>query len=184
MNFDILALIFSGIFIGLLVIPIFWTGDPSLPTSMGARRKMLTVLPDFLPDIQCSKIYELGSGWGGLANALAKKYPDKTVIGVELSPVPYFFSRLRQAYDQKPNLIFNFCDFFSVNLSDANLVVCYLSPKTMKKLSGKLRLELPKDSLIISNTFALRDWDALETQISDDIFKSPILLYKIDSNMH
>src|ERR1700734_1065408 len=40
-------------------------------------------------------IYELGSGWGSLVIALARAFPKAHIRGIEISPVPYWVSRIR-----------------------------------------------------------------------------------------
>ncbi len=57
------------------------------------------------------RIYELGSGWGGLSRHIAREHPDISVTGIERSLIPYLFSRLMLAVRRLPNLRFRFQDF-------------------------------------------------------------------------
>jgi len=43
--------------------------------------------------------------------------------------------------------------FYKQDLSDADIVACYLLPNTNKKLEGKLLRELQPGTRVISNTF-------------------------------
>ena len=77
---------------------------------------MLSILPSKLSVKFESKIYELGSGWVGLAKALAQKFPDHQVIGIEISPIPWLYSRLMLAIKPQSNLSFHLGNFFNFEL--------------------------------------------------------------------
>ena len=62
-------------------------------------------------------------------------------------------------------------------LNDATLVLCYLYPGGMTRLQPKLAAELPADALVISNTFALPDWQPADMERADDLYNSPVYLY-------
>lgn len=127
-----------------------------MPSSKSAKKMILQLLPK---NIEEGVIYELGSGWGGLALLLAKHYPHVRVIAFEVSPVPYLVSCIRQILSRKSNLTILRKNFFGHHYSDAKAIVCYLYPGAMKKLAPKLKEELPEKSTIISNTFALTGWE-------------------------
>ena len=150
------------------------TGMPPTPTSPKVRAAMLAVLPDDLD----GTILELGSGWGSLAFPLAHRFPACTVVGYELSPLPWLISRLRLMVDPKPNLRLRRADFRRVPLADATLVVCYLLPAAMAKLKPKLESELRPGALVLSNTFAVPGWQPLTTGKADDMYRSAIYLYR------
>jgi len=61
------------------------TGTPPLPSSPAVKRAMLAALPVKLE----GTVYDLGSGWGGMAFALARRYPGCRVTGFEVSPLPW-----------------------------------------------------------------------------------------------
>lgn len=132
-------------------------GISPMPSSKKAQDAIIRLLPQ--KDIEGGKIYELGSGWGGLAERLAKEHPKTEVVAVELSPVPYLYSRARQLLFKRANLTILRRDFHDQDLSDAKAVICYLFPNGMRKLSLKLKKELPDRCMVISNTFSLEDWE-------------------------
>ena len=129
------------------------TGVPPMPTSRMVRHAMLDALPARVGGV----IYELGSGWGGMAVALAERYPNNRVIGIELSPLPWAWSRLRLTVRPRPNLTFRRADFLKLPLGDAGAVTFYLMIGAMIPLAAKLRGELTPGAVIVSNAFALRD---------------------------
>ena len=139
---------------------------------------MLGLLPRRLPGRSEDRIYELGSGWGGVAVALAERYPERTVVGYELSVLPWLFADLRNRLGRRPNLTFRLADFRSADLSDAALCVCYLAGSSMAELAGKFERELQPGALVLSNTFALRRWQPLERVEAPDRFRSPVYLYE------
>ena len=126
---------------------------------------MIQLLPK---NMEGGIIYELGSGWGGLALLLAKHYPRANVIAFELSPIPYLVSRIRQFLSNRTNLTIVRGNFYDHNLSNARAVICYLFPDGMKKLAPKLNKELPEKCTIISNTYSLRELNNETIFVLDD----------------
>lgn len=151
------------------------TGIPPLPTSPAVKRVMLAALPDKLK----GAVYDLGSGWGGMAFALARRYPGCRVTGFEVSPLPWVFSRLRLLLQPTPNLYFRFGNFQKVSQEDAVLVVCYLAPRAMEKLKLKLEAELKLDTLVLSNYFRVPDWRPASEYMVPDMHRTPVYLYRI-----
>lgn len=167
-------LIFVGILLFIVLSILFWTlrnGISPMPSSRKATQTILSLIP---PGNRT--IYELGSGWGNLAYAIAKQYPDRRVIGYETSLVPYWIARL---LFRRGNLRFERKNFFSKNLRDAGLIVCYLYPGAMRQLKEKFQKELLPGTQILSNTFALPGWEPQHIVEVDDLYKTKIYRYEI-----
>ena len=177
---ELLALGLALFFIALIFVPTLSSGASPVPTTRRMRKALLTLLPEHLPGNPGDVIYELGSGWGGLASAVAKKYPKTTVIGYEVSLLPWLFSYVRTLFLPQENLHFKLSNFLKRDLSNGVLVVCYLLPEPMEKLRIKLETELKLGSLIVSNTFAFRGWRPIDDRIIDDIYASHIFLYEVN----
>jgi len=146
---------------GLLIVAYaLRTGVPPMPTGRGTRVAMLRMLPETVD----GTIYDLGSGWGGLAFALAGRYPANPVVGIELSPLPWLFACVMQAIRPSPNLHFRRADMLAVPLADAGAVTCYLIPGAMQRLAPKLSAELRPGVPVVSYSFAVDGWapDAIE----------------------
>ncbi|KXS51512.1 MAG: hypothetical protein AWU57_4106, partial [Marinobacter sp. T13-3] len=47
---------------------------------------------ELMADTGIGPVYDLGSGWGGLVIRLAQKYPDRKIVGYEVSLVPWLVS--------------------------------------------------------------------------------------------
>ncbi len=140
--------------IASIFVPTLLTQASPLPTSAAVHQTMLAMLPEHLD----GPVYELGSGWGGLAAALARRYPAMPVQDFEVSVLPWGFSKVRQIIGGPKNLCFCFRNFLKADLSAAALVVCYLPGPAMEKLKPKLDAELKPGALVLSNTFALAGW--------------------------
>lgn len=149
-------------------------GISPMPTSRAVRRAMLDMLPERLE----GEVLELGSGWGGLAFALATKFPDNRVRAFELSPLPWLVSRLRLMVLPKPNLTICRRNFLAAPLGQAGLVTCYLFPGGMKALKPKMETELKPGTLVLSNTFHIPGWAAQREEAVADLHGTRVLLYQ------
>ncbi len=173
----VISLLFIFLFLCFcsIVIDSLYLGISPMPSSRKAKKAMIRLLPN---EIGNSVIYELGSGWGGLALLLAITYPNAKVIAIEASLIPYLFSRARQLLWRRSNLTIIRKNFYDHPLTDAKAVVCYLFPAGMRKLSVKLEKELPDKSTIISNMFALTDWKNGSLFFVDDWCATRIYKYE------
>lgn len=149
------------------------TGVPPMPSGPGARQVMLRLLPATID----GPIYELGSGWGGLARALARRYPRNPVIGIELSPLPWLFAAAMLRLRPLPNLHFRRADIASTPLGDAGALLCYLMPAAMRRLAHKLEAELRPATPVVSHGFAVPGWQPRATVLNGDTGPSPVYRY-------
>lgn len=163
-----------GVAIHLLVYTMI-TGISPIPTSPLIKAKMLEAVPK---DVQ-GTILDLGSGWGNLVFAFAKKYPQSRVIGYELSPIPWCFCRVRQWLKPQLNVEFRRRDYRKVPLDQADLVVCYLFPRGMRELRSKFEHELNTGCLIISNTFAMPGWRPDHIYVAEDQYATQVFVYEL-----
>ncbi len=124
-------------------------------------------------------IIDLGSGWGNIVIRIAKRYPQRKIVGYELSYLPWLTSTLIKRLFRLKNLTLHRQDFYQADLSSASVLVCYLFPEAMEKISNKLQREQSNVNFIISNNFALPLWKPIKTIQVNDFYKSPVYLYKI-----
>lgn len=150
-------LIEFGIFL-FIIIPTLVAaikGAPWVPTPMARAKHMLEVAK-IKPG---EKVYDLGCGDGRLVYLAAKNY-QADAIGFELSPIVYLIAKLRQLlWQSKAKILFK--DFRKVNISDANVILCYLLPDTLKVFREKFERELKKGTRIISYAFRIGDWEPI-----------------------
>ena len=95
--------------------------------------------------------YELGSGDGRVVLEAAKLGANSH--GVEQSWIRVWWSRYQAKKKRLKNCHFYHGDIFQRNYYIADFVYIFLLPKGVEKLEKKLKAELKKDSVIITQTF-------------------------------
>ncbi len=162
-------------FVGIsIVLAAMKTGIPPMPTSGRVCRAMIS----FAENSGTGPLIDLGSGWGTIVIALARKYPDRQVIGYELSPVPWLVSLALKHILRLNNLDLRRKNFLEADLSEASVLLCYLFPAVMTSLQEKLELEITNEMLVVSNTFALPTWKPVRVKRLNDMHGSLIYLYR------
>ena len=140
-------------FVFLISMSIVWTtlqtGISPMLSSRKARQAMLAAIDSS----KNSPLIDLGSGWGTLVVALSRKYPQRQIIGYELSWFPWLVSLIRKYILRLDNLTLYREDFLKAKLPDSSVLLCYLFPKGMLYIEEKLKRELSKDIIIISNKY-------------------------------
>ena len=159
---DWLTYVLNGLII-LAVTSIVYYGIRLGITPMPSSRKAVRKMIDLVPQGTDGKIVDLGAGWGSLAYPVAKRFPSAEVVGYELSPVPWLYSRLKGVFVRRGNLTLLRRNVFDANLKDVDVVVVYLHPAAMRKLQKKFEDELRPGALVISNTFVVPKWKATHT---------------------
>lgn len=167
--------VFMLVLAALILVYTLIVGISPMPTSPTVKAEMLAALPENLE----GTVFELGSGWGTLAFPLAKRFPRCRVEAIELSPLPWLFSRLRHILDPLPNLVLHRGDFHKAPLGEAALVVCYIHPGGMEKLKPKLEAELLPGALVLCNTFAVPGWNPSSERVARDMYNSKVYLYRV-----
>jgi len=173
--FDIFLFIVAVFFTTSIIVSTIKLGISPMPSSTKAYLAMVQLIDE----TGTGPIVDLGSGWGSFVIRIAKRYPQRQVIGYELSLLPWFTSIVIKKLLGLKNLTLHRQDFYQANLPTASVLVCYLFPEAMVRLKDKLLLEQPKADFLISNNFALPAFQADKVQLLDDFYKSPIYRYKI-----
>lgn len=162
---------------------VFYTlknGISPMPTSTKVKKDLLSMIKGLngKPN-SIQRIYELGSGTGSLSCAISRQMTSATVIACENSPIPYVLSVIRAKLTRCQNLILKRENFDQLNITPAELIICYLSTEIMVNLSSKLKKELRPGSFIISHTFALPEWTPEKIIYVNDFYRTPIYLYRV-----
>lgn len=161
-------------------------GIAAIPTLPWQRHVMMQVMGKYFPTFNLplegggntSVIIELGCGWGGLIAAIHKRYQNAQIIGYEAYAPAAFCARTRFA--GKANIIIRTQDFFTADLSSADVVVCYLSHDLMRQLQPKFQSELKTGAVVISNAFPLPDWPAVDHIVTRAIVPLHVWVYRKD----
>jgi cyclopropane fatty-acyl-phospholipid synthase-like methyltransferase len=141
----------------LLLFLLFPPQTPDIhyvPTSSGVADAMLKLAAVTSRDT----VYDLGSGDGRIVIAAAKNYGAHGV-GVELDPALVATARKKAASaGVADRVVFRQEDLFKTDLSDATVVMLYLSQTTNMRLRPKLQRELKPGARIVSHRFLMGDW--------------------------
>lgn len=166
------------VLIGACEISSFFSGVPTVTSVPSIRRKMIEILKREAAERGGTmKIVDLGSGTGKLALQIGKALPSATVLGFEISPVPYFFSRVRKALWRVPNVTFKREDFWAFDTAPLDAVTLYMNANIRQRMADKLKKELRPGALVISNETYMPGWEPVETY-RVGLFKVALVVYR------
>ncbi len=161
------------------ILSIVWftlkTGISPMPSSAKMCRAMLEASEQAAEGC----IIDLGSGWGTLLFSLARKYPERQIIGYEQSWLPWLYAQLYKSIFRLHHVKIYRANFLTADFPSYTLLVCYLYPQGMQLLQQKLLSDQYSKALLISNTFALPETKPIETIRLDDLYQTPIYLYQL-----
>jgi SAM-dependent methyltransferase len=150
----------------------FLIGAPYLWTPKKALKEILEIIKIKPGDV----FYDLGAG-GGTALILAEKKFKARAIGFELSPIINLFAKLHLLLRRAGSSKVYLKNFYKQDLSDANVIFCFLTVGAMEKLKPKFERELRRGTKIISYCFSIHGWNA--KKIIRDKFPGNIYFYEI-----
>ena len=144
-----LGIIILGI---ITLVSISWPnrrGAPYWPTRMKKVESMLTVA-----NVQPGElVYDLGCGDGRVIVMAARRFKARAV-GIEIDLFRFLWCQFLitiLGLRRKVRVVYG--DLFAKDISEADVVFCYLLQNTNDKLEGKLMNELRPDARVVSNTF-------------------------------
>lgn len=167
---DITLIIAGGILIGCMIGLSWFAGSdaPYIPTKMDQIRKVLK-----LAGVKKGKrFYELGSGDGRVVFAAAGLGANS--MGVEQSWIRVIYSRYKSlAFHPKGvNVNFYHGNIFSKSYQNADVVYIYLLHKGVAKLEEKLKKELKKNSVVITQTYHFPNWKPFKKFNNFNLYRS------------
>ena len=170
-----LILIFIAlILLTLSIVILFLVRVPYAPTPKRMIKKIIDELDIKKGDI----VYDLGCGDGRFLFAAETK--GATAIGYELSPMVYYKALLTKIL-KKSKVKLRQKNFYKANISNANIVFCFLVDTVMPRVAKKLKSELKPGAKIVSYGFAFPDWEPDKVIIPalEDKTSSKVFIYKI-----
>ncbi|MFA5854766.1 MAG: hypothetical protein WC846_00530 [Candidatus Gracilibacteria bacterium] len=161
----------------ILLIPTCYamiTGAPFVPTPMEQVNRMLKIAGIKNND----RLYDLGSGDGRLVHKAAREY-GANAVGYEFSPLIYVWSKFLTLFWHSKAKI-KYANFWNKDISDADIIVCYLLPPAMKRFKLRMLPTLKKGTIIVSHAFpleGLKPWKSLPRLREKKL--GPVWVYKI-----
>ena len=136
----------------LIVVSLYWTvivGAPWVPSSIKMVHQMMQ-LAEVRPD---DVVYDLGCGDGRIVLTAAMRYHARAV-GIEIDPLRYIWCQfLVTIFFQRKRVRIIWGNLFTQDLSEADVVMCYLMPGALQKLEKKFKQELHSGTRVVSNKF-------------------------------
>jgi len=161
---SIITLCFVVFLLNIILQAFLWYGVPFVPTpdyKVNALLKHLTLST-------WQKFLDVWCGDGKIIEAVSQKYPQAQVHGIENSPYPYLLAKKRQ---KRNNMDFHlhYGNFFSLDISEYDIIYAYLIPYMMPKIWKKVITECKPGTLLYSSSFQIPDVPVIEKiHISDD----------------
>lgn len=140
------------IFLTISFLITLFGGGPFVPTPMKAVHKTLK----YAKIKKGERVYDIGAGDGRFVHFAAKDY-GADAVGYELDPFVFFIAKMRQWFWHWKGQIIQ-GSFLSHNLGDADVIVCYMMPRTLAKYQKKFEKELRKGTRIVSYAFHIGTW--------------------------
>jgi SAM-dependent methyltransferase len=145
------------IFFSLSTIKAAIIGAPFVPTPKSIIRKALR-LADLKPN---EKLCDLGSGTGRVLITAAKEFGAR-VIGFEYSLPLFYLSKINLFLNKIKNGVVYRKNFYEANISDADVVFLFLTPRAFRKLEDKFNKELKPGTRVVTFSSPLLFWKPKE----------------------
>lgn len=103
-------------------------------------------------------VYDLGAGDGRIIIIAAKEFGAMSV-GFELAVLPYILGCIKiLANGLRGKSRLKYANFYFQDLSKADVICAFLTPKAMEKLKPKLQTETKPGCRIVSYAFEIPGW--------------------------
>lgn len=126
--------------------------SPFVPSNRRTIEKMLKIAKIKKGE----KVVDLGCGDGRIVVRADRLYGAKAV-GYEISWMVWSLAQLNKLLKGSNAKIYR-QSFFQADLSQVDVVFCYLLPEAMRQLEPKFKKELKKGARIVSASFSLPGW--------------------------
>jgi SAM-dependent methyltransferase len=153
----------------------------TLPYSQGAffvstSKKRISAVLNAVPMTSNQILIDLGCGDGRVLRMANKKFGIKG-IGYELNPLAFLKAKIMCMFIK--NIRLKYSNFYKEDISNADIVFCYLFPDVMKPVGEKLKAELKEGAYIISCNFKIPHFSHERILYPEGtLHNDPIYLYR------
>ena len=140
-----------------------------------SNKKTITKMLEVAKIKKNERVVDIGCGDGRIVFLSEQKYGAKAE-GYEISIFVWCLAKINGFLKGAKSKIYR-KNFFQADLSQADIVFCYLLPEVMQKLSPKFKKELKKNARIVSAAFSLPDWKITKVYPKEK-GQEKILLYR------
>ncbi len=162
-------LIALAVFIIIIVFFFSWSAFKGAPWSPTSKEKVIEMLT--MANIKSNElVYDLGCGDGRVLIIAAREF-NARAIGIEIDPIRYLWCKLRiQLLGLKDKVQVIRGNFFNENISNADIIICFLLQSTNDKLESKLLAELQPHVRIVSNMFVFSNLHLIMKDDEQEIY--------------
>jgi hypothetical protein len=170
----------AGVFFGLKLAYVLCT-SVVLPATRGAlyvstSRVRISAFLDAVTMKAGQLLVDIGCGDGRVLRQVRRRYGVRAV-GYEVNLLAYVKAKLL-CFGRK-NIQINWRNFWAVDLSDADVVFCYLFPDVMKDLAAKLESDLKPGAVVVSCNFHLPGFSPERVlRPGNSLHNDPIYVYR------
>lgn len=149
-----LILIFT--IVVLLSTTVAWVSlAPWVPTKYRDLKKINEII-NLKPK---QKFLEIGCGDAKVCSYIARKNPNSEIIGIEMAPIFYLYSKIRSCIFGPKNLKIIFGDALKQDISNIDIFYTFLLKDTLNnQVRNKLNKEMKKGSKIVSYICSMKNW--------------------------
>ena len=153
-----------------------------LPTTRGAlyvstSRVRISAFMDAVPMRPGQLLVDIGCGDGRVLRKVRNRYGARA-IGYEVNLLAYLKARL-QCFGLK-DVAVKWRNFWTADLSGADVVFCYLFPDVMRDLAVKLKADLKPGAVIVSCNFDLPGFTPEQIlRPGNSLSNDPIYVYRV-----
>jgi trans-aconitate methyltransferase len=180
-TFILLFLVVAGILFGLKIAYVLCTALV-LPTTRGAlyvstSRIRISAFMDAVQMQPGQLLVDIGCGDGRVLRKACNRYGVRAT-GYELNLLAYLKARLLCLGLKEVTVEWR--NFWTVDLSDADVVFCYLFPDVMWDLAAKLKSDLKPGAVVVSCNFDLPGYTPDRVlRPGNSLHNDPIYVYRL-----
>ncbi len=100
---------------------------------------------------------DLGCATGRTVRIAVKKY-GVNGLGIDINPFLIYGAKLVAFLTKISNAQYKRENFFETDISKAEIIFVYLTPKYLNKIAQKIARECQEETIVISQRFTIKDW--------------------------